>query len=426
VDLQINYLWQLQHKPLTAASFSPDTVLPPHITRSFTDTSASETETGPTRKNHVLANATETSLSGHALGPILFVGAVVKAYTSYLEQEIVNGPIGNKLRAQADKARAGRPDPKAVPGRVLVAAALPPLVQDSVLARIPEKYVERLEDDHKMAQAALRRDAGDMPWGVDREDREDGRDGAGWEKEDDMRLAGRMSKLGIERAAAEGERRPGTPPSSGSNTSGSDGTSTSTRTDNISGLSTAPSTPPHTSIDAKDGTNILGDGEKDDRYSIAYLLSHDPPLCTLPIRARMTDRYNELLKAYVITRPDVLQWIDIAPSMRSLDQKASVTSQPETDQASAPPTDQERKDEMELGIVDRATWACPIDPTNVHPLWEPTIPLWLEEMEKLGLPTGSWMLDVEADETKRAYEEDKRRRTDKRDAEWAAEAAARW
>lgn len=108
----------------------------------------------------MLANATETSLSGHALGPMLFVEAVAKAYTSYLEREIVNGPIGNKLRKQAAKAQEGHADPRAAKGKVLVAAALPPLVQDSVLARIPEKYVERLEDDHKMAQAALQREPG--------------------------------------------------------------------------------------------------------------------------------------------------------------------------------------------------------------------------------------------------------------------------
>jgi hypothetical protein len=178
------------------------------------------------------------------------------------------------------------------------------------------------------------------------------------------------------------------------------------------------------------GDAASGDALEDDRYSIAHLLAHDPPLCTLPIRAQMTDRYNELLRTYVLTCPDVLQWIDIAPSMRALDNAALAEASKDGSDAgesdsTAAETLAERKEELAVGIVDRTTWACPIDPTNVHPLWEPTLPLWLEEMTKLGLPTGTWKVDEETEETKRAYEEDKRRRTDRRDAEWAAEAAGR-
>lgn len=66
-----------------------------------------------------------------------------------------------------------------------------------------------------------------------------------------------------------------------------------------------------------------------------------------------------------------------------------------------------------VGAVDRETWACPVDPTNIHPLWEPTLPLWLNELKKEGIPVEEYEIDESAEETFKAYELDKRRRIDR-------------
>lgn len=73
-----------------------------------------------------------------ALGPELFVQSVIKHYTEWLEREIVNGPIGNERRRREDEAKLqGTTAPTR---KVLIAAALPPMVPDDALSRITEKY----------------------------------------------------------------------------------------------------------------------------------------------------------------------------------------------------------------------------------------------------------------------------------------------
>lgn len=322
--MQINYLWQLQHKPLGPATWSDKqpAAAPPTGTEE-----ESETE-------RILANATENEGRGPALGPDRFVDTVLKAYTTWLEREVVNGPIGRRAAqviAQANgPSEAGRKS--LAPTKVLVAAVLPPLVQDDTLPRIPQKYVERLEADHVSAQRAFERG------------------------ERAPRSTTRLTPESIEATMAK------------------------------TSLSDTPSPSP----------GPEGNG----KMTVQELLKHEPALCTKPVRIAMTERFNSGLKAFCEQHPDVLGYVDIAEAMHDVDaEDAKVMAANST----AMPERLERE-------VDRATWACPVDPSNIHPLWEPTLPLWLKALKAHGVPTDSFAMSDDAEATFKAYEEDKRRR----------------
>ncbi|KAI9637735.1 uncharacterized protein MKK02DRAFT_32519 [Dioszegia hungarica] len=375
VDLQINYLWQLQNKPLSHLSFET----PTSASTSQSETETDEEDQTPGLSRTVLARATETSLTGPALGPELFVKAVAKAYISFLEREIVNGPIGERLRESAARRRAiqageatGKIPP---PGKMLVAAALPPLVEDGILPRIPEKYVERLEEDHQKAQKLL--------------------DSTGTREWRDYQMKRDSSTEGIEAGVSTMGMtdRPVTPISGRSQSSqGTDIFDQTTSAPSLASSCSSVSSP--------------SSAPQSKKTTIESLLLHDPPLCTLPVRISMTNTYNSLISAFCAQHPDVLSFIDISPQMHEIDAKSGWTL----------PTP---------ASVDRGVWACPVDPTNVHPLWEPTLPLWLEAMKREGLPTEGYKVEEGEEETFRAYEEDKKRRTAARGEERERERAVK-
>jgi hypothetical protein len=239
---------------------------------------------------------------------------------------------------------------------VLIAGALPPLVEDDVLPRIPEKYVERMEGEHEKAHRAIRTGSGSRaPW-------TQSQDTAGIE-------------VGL--ATISLSDRPATPNSSSSSSDSSLFESLGTSTQSAF---TEPS-PKNSKTSFKPSTTPLVD-----------LLQHDPPLCTLPVRVRMTELFNTGLKAFCDSHPDVLGFIDITFRMLSHDAESGWR-------------------ESRHGQVERVTWACPVDPTNVHPLWEPTLPLWLEALGEQGVPAEGFAITKDAEETFKAYEKDKRRRT---------------
>ena len=368
--MQINYLWQLQTKRISALSFPSDA----STSSESPESSGGTVEPGDDGSDHdagdnVLAAATETTLKGPALGPELFVAAVLKAYTSWLEREIVHGPVGQRLRDAAEQRRqptAGpsrRPAPP--PSKVLVAAALPPLVEDDTLFRIPEKYVERLEEEHEKARRAMRRPAqrgSPPPWSRGSPSARSA------DHSDDSDLG--LSTLSVSDHADS--------PKSASSVSSSTSSVFDTNQplgSPISSVSTSPPSP-----------------ETVRKTPITELLAHDPPLCTLPIRKTMTDLYNAGLSAFCARFPDVLGFVDISPDMKDA-----------------------------AGTVNRAKWACQVDATNIHPWWEATLPLWLKALAEQGVPTDTYTLTKSAEETSKAYEEDKRRRTAARDEEWAQE-----
>ncbi|WVW85350.1 hypothetical protein I302_107388 [Kwoniella bestiolae CBS 10118] len=400
VDLQINYLWQLANKPISHLSFPPtsNSQQSSSSTKENIENHQEDEEDSSNgqprfrRPSNVLATATETSAKGPALGPELFVESVVKAYTSWLEREIVNGPIGKRIRERQSQPQTDggsgvtRRTPPA--SKVLIAAALPPLVEDELLPRIPEKYVERLEEDHSKAQKAMERmnnipdERGSRtPWANKQHRRKlslSPTPRSSTLPEEDLDVG--VSTLSLSDNTST-MLSPSSPRSTSSNSSHASTLFDSQRTANSTDTMTSSihSLPKNTESSPNVKTPVL------------ELLAHDPPLCTLPVRVGMTNRFNALIKQYCETHPDILGFVDITPSMREGSEQPSIH-----------------------GEVDRNVWACPVDPTNVHPLWEPTLPLWKDELARQGIPVESWRISEDAQETFRAYEVDKRRRTEKR------------
>ncbi|WVF67633.1 hypothetical protein IAT40_002391 [Kwoniella sp. CBS 6097] len=454
VDLQINYLWQLANKPISSLSAkssakesttSDTSALAADEDDDETPSEPAQDKEGRSRRpSNVLATATENSAKGPALGPEAFVENVIKAYTTWLEREIINGPVGKRLSENAQQHRSSEADSSTAvsspgparrklppPSKVLIAAALPPLVEDELLPRIPEKYVERLEEDHEKAQRAFDRASASASASA-QEDREGGSrtpwaksgnglhdanghgDGSptprnvklpGGRANDDLEVG--LSTLNVSDNPGSLLRpfsspsRDDTPPTSASSSSNNStlfdslGTarsaSTTATTDDFPTLS-----PSSVVGKTSSGSPAASPSSPPGKTPILTLLEHDPPLCTLPIRVRMTNQFNESLRSFCSQYPDVLSFIDISPAMFE-NQHTNIPSS--------------------YGEVDRNTWACPVDPTNVHPLWEPTLPLWRKELEKEGLPTDGWRINEDAEETFKAYESDKRRRTERGVAE---------
>ena len=97
-----------------------------------------------------LANATETSTSGPAFGPERFVEECFRAYATFLKNHVVYGAVGDRIRRSIAESKST--------GKILIAGALPPLIEDGQLSIIPEKYVVRLESEHKVTQRQFEED----------------------------------------------------------------------------------------------------------------------------------------------------------------------------------------------------------------------------------------------------------------------------
>lgn len=379
VDLQINYIWQLANKPISSLSApSPSSSSSSGSPNPLTDGSDHPDST------NILHSATETSSTGPALGPEDFVNAVVRAYTTFLEREVVRGPVGERLSSIAEKNRSSQVGHSTAtngkdvvnaggPPKVFIAAALPPLIEDEMLPRIPEKYVERLEEDFEKQQRMIGRG-----WKPHQNA------GAGMsahattnQSKEEADLVDGLSLLEVSDKPAG---RPEISPDP------STATSSSIPSPALGTPLTEPTASPTTCF--ADNGNSIGNGPSKTKTPISSLLTHSPPLCTLPVRVRMTNQFNNLLSSFCAQYPDIFTFIDISPAMHLGSEASSVH-----------------------GEVDRGVWACPVDRTNVHPVWEPTLPLWLEALKKEGMDTDTWKMCDDAEETFKAYEIDKRRRT---------------
>ncbi|WVO14429.1 hypothetical protein L204_102062 [Cryptococcus depauperatus] len=360
VDLQINYIWQLANKPITTSTFKPTKV------KTIEDISEYWPDSFDNSMS-VLESATETSPTGPALGPELFVEAVVRAYTAWLEREIVQGPIGKRLMSLERKHTKGPRGRSARLPKVFIASALPPLIEDEMLPRIPEKYVERLEEEIEKQHKLVERENDDSQW----------------------RSRNRVDNLVDGLSTLEVNDVFHAQPKAGwdSSTSSSPTLSRETSTDAQTPTSLITPITEMSDVPLSDSfTTELSAGRA--KNSITSLLSHSPPLCTLPIRIQMTNYYNSLISSFCDKFPYIFSFIDITPAMKAGSEAPSVH-----------------------GEVDRAIWACPVDRTNVHPIWEPTLPLWLTALKKEGLDTDSFKMSEDAEETFKAYEADKRHRT---------------
>ncbi|KAK6910925.1 hypothetical protein I204_03037 [Kwoniella mangroviensis CBS 8886] len=425
VDLQINYLWQLANKPISHLSFTSTANSLRSKSHShqndIVDSDEDEIDEGSThndsrsrRPSNVLATATETSAKGPALGPELFVESVVKAYTSWLEREIVNGPVGKRIKErlseQNQESSSGQSGirRRTPVSKVLIAATLPPLVEDELLPRIPEKYVERLEEDHSKAQRAMERRNNNSSEEKEREKENGSRTPWAKNQNHSTRLSlsptPRTGKLpdedlevGVSTLSLSDNTSDGLNPNSPKSTSSSSSLTSSHVSTLFESQRTANSMDTmYSSVHSLSPLPLptsqnKPDAEVNTKTPVLELLAHDPPLCTLPVRVGMTNRFNTLIKQFCDDHSDILSFVDISPAMTEGSEQPSIH-----------------------GEVDRNVWACPVDPTNVHPLWEPTLPLWKDELKKVGLPVDSWRISEDAQETFKAYEIDKRRRTEKR------------
>lgn len=318
--MQINYLYQLQNRPITDESFVHTTDLAQIVSGVINGETKAEAE----YTVDTLANATETSATGPAFGPKRFVEEVFKAYATFIKKNIIDGAVGARLQQAASERRPT--------GKILVAGALPPLIEDGQLSVIPEKYVVRLESEHRVTQRQF--------------------------EEDTLQVI------------------PSSPVSSRSSR-------VPTPTENVA---SAPSTPPSSVMSSP---RAVKTATEPPRRKAVYDLLHfsDVPLCDLPTRIAMTLRWNTLLSLFCAEFPDVLTFVDIGPGMVFHN-----------------PRDFRPRFKSE---VDRSKWADAKDPTNIHPSFEETLPLWMAELTRHGVDTSRFETVVDLSLSARRYEDEK-------------------
>ena len=101
----------------------------------------------------------------------------------------------------------------------------------------------------------------------------------------------------------------------------------------------------------------------------------------------MTLRWNNLLSLFCAEFSDVLTFIDVGPSMvrhNPSDFTPDFAAQ-----------------------VDRGRWADAKDPTNIHPSFEQTLPLWMAELTKHGVDVTRFETVVDLELSARRYEDEK-------------------
>jgi hypothetical protein len=288
------------------------------------------------------ADHTENDNTPTALGPTLFVSKVIREYTEFIEREIVNGPIGAKLRAfdeAANDIHARNMSPSK--NRVLVAGALPPMVKDENLYRILGKYVDQHVEVTSPAKVDLKLES--------------------------------IGKRRGSRSVSVPERRDVRPPSSTDSTI--TGCSTSGVDDLADSISTNLTIPDTIS---ESGTSAEQEKEKEieaeSKSTFETLLSLDPSPCTLKIRSQMIQSFNTQLSSFCELHPSILRYIAINDQM-----------------SSSHPGDSE--------ILDYYSSQVEGDGANVHPTWERTYPLWLDELKRVGVDVDSFPeVDLEGSE----------------------------
>jgi hypothetical protein len=288
------------------------------------------------------ADHTENDNTPTALGPTLFVSKVIREYTEFIEREIVNGPIGAKLRAfdeAANDIHARNMSPSK--NRVLVAGALPPMVKDENLYRILGKYVDQHVEVTSPAKVDLKLES--------------------------------IGKRRGSRSVSVPERRDVSPPSSTDSTI--TGCSTSGVDDLADYISTNLTIPDTIS---ESGTSAEQEKEKEieaeSKSTFETLLSLDPSPCTLKIRSQMIQSFNTQLSSFCELHPSILRYIAINDQM-----------------SSSHPGDSE--------ILDYYSSQVEGDGANVHPTWERTYPLWLDELKRVGVDVDSFPeVDLEGSE----------------------------
>jgi hypothetical protein len=349
-------LWQLVNRQITRQSFTPEEIASAGDQLSdFTIIPSNK----PSAGGEASANHTENDLSETALGPTLFVEKVVREYTSFIEREIVNGPIGRKLTQFHDAANdvhARGMGPSR--NKVLVAGALPPMVHDRYLYRILGKYVEQhVEQGEEKKDVLVRRGS--------RRDR---------------------TPSPVRGDSTSPTRSMGTASTLASQSSSGRSTESS---DQIGELANSVNT--ILTIPDPDSGSILEDqpqeGEDRDeqeeisKSTFSTLLSLRPSPCTLSIRSQMIKSFNTQLSTFCSKYPNILTFISINDPM-----------------STSHPGDEKLLDYYCSQVVG--------DGANVHPTWERTYPLWLDVLRKEGVDVDSFP-DVDLEGTEAAWTAEK-------------------
>jgi hypothetical protein len=230
--------------------------------------------------------------------------------------------------------------------RVLVAGALPPMVRDENLYRILGKYVDQHVEvtspakvDLKLESIVRRRGSRSVP------DRGDGK----------------LVDDGVPPSATDSIR------SSTSNTFDVDHLA-----DSINTNLTIPDTISEsvTSAEQEKEKEI----EAESKSTFETLLTLDPSPCTLKIRSQMIQSFNSQLSSFCELHPQILKYIAINDQM-----------------SSSHPGDSE--------ILDYYSSQVEGDGANVHPTWERTYPLWLDQLRLVGVDVDSFPeVDLEGSE----------------------------
>lgn len=354
VDLNINYLWQLRNRPLQPASFTPDELATMHGPfEAFKNYVPPETEDDDVRARH-----TDNDSRGHALGPTQFVSKVAREYTAFIEREIVNGPVGQRLKELAEETKSvhwrGGGESRS---RVLIAGALPPMVLDKHLYRLQAKYV----DQHADTPAKPPRGPDDLSL-------------ASLSLTDPSRKSnGQTNSASTRSSASSQEPAP------------------------VSAFDEPLADSAHSSLTSQSA----GSSEEEKLEALAKqtfdsMLAQQPPICTLPTRVDMIDQFNTALRTFCDSHPDVLRYVSINESMRAAHPDPLI------------PTGGE-EDVQGTAVLQYYCSQAPGDGANVHPTWERTYPLWLESLRGVGVEVDSFP-NVDLDKTEAQWTASKEER----------------
>ena len=272
---------------------------------------------------------------------------VIREYTQFIESQIVNGPIGAKLRGfdeAANDIHARNMSPSK--NRVLVAGALPPMVKDENLYRILGKYVDQHVEATSMSP---------------------------------VKVDSKLESIGKRRGSRSVlERVEVGPPSATDTTSTFTGSIISEVNDLADSITTNLTIP-------DSGTSAEEEKEKEieleSKSTFQTLLTLDPSPCTLPIRSRMIQSFNSQLSSFCELHPQILKYISINNQM-----------------SSSHPGDSE--------ILDYYSSQVEGDGANVHPTWERTYPLWLDQLREVGVDVDSFP-EVDLEGTEAAWTAEK-------------------
>lgn len=320
------------------------------------------------------ADHTDNDHTTLALGPSLFVSKVIREYTSFIEREIVNGPIGAKLRNLEDAANdihARGIEPSR--NRVLLAGALPPMVKDQVLYRILGKYV----DQHVEARAA------ELEASKGRQGRRSNSSSPPKVKPEVLEHArGSRTPSPITPTAADAQGGPA--PATDITT----GTELNTLTESIATRLTI------VNDDDEPERETMTESERaaelESKSTFQHLLSLRPPVCSLTTRTRMIKDFNAQLRQFCEKYPTILAYVGINEAMESAHPDHTGT-------------------EAESEGTEVLEYYCSQvegDGANVHPTWERTYPLWLEVLREQGVDVDSFP-DVDLEGTEAAWTAEK-------------------